>query len=192
MSRSFSVHTVCVCALFCWVIICRSLVASLSPVSDHTQTHTHTHTHTHRPVGCWGAGSASLWGSSECQLPAAVCAERTVQRKRNVLSHPSACSSLPLHRWGLLLHTVTPTLSLTATHSQTLWKLLVQLHMLDECTSISQHSAKLSALRKYVCSARISLSLLSLLNFIFTWMWQFLFAQNSQVLRCKGMLCVVS
>lgn len=116
MSRSFSVHTVCVCALFCRVIMCWSLVASNLPVTTHT--HTSTHKHTHRPVGCWGAGSASLWASSECQLPAAVCAERTVQRKRNVFPHPSACSSLPLHRWGLLLHSNT-TLNITVTHSLT-------------------------------------------------------------------------
>lgn len=191
MSRSFSVHTVCVCALFCRVIMCWSLVASNLPVTTHT--HTSTHKHTHRPVGCWGAGSASLWASSECQLPAAVCAERTVQRKRNVFPHPSACSSLPLHRWGLLLHSNT-TLNITVTHSHThthtlgVWKLLVQLllYMLDECT-IPEYRSPLC----YVCGARISLSLLTLLNFIFSWMWQFLSAQNSQVWRCRSILGVV-
>lgn len=118
MSRSFSVHTVCVCALFCRVIMCWSLVASNLPVTTHT--HTSTHKHTHRPVGCWGAGSASLWASSECQLPAAVCAERTVQRKRNVFPHPSAslctaeacCSTVTPH-WTLLW--------LTHTHTHTVY-----------------------------------------------------------------------
>lgn len=187
MSRSFSVHTVCVCALFCRVIMCWSLVASNLPVTTHT--HTSTHKHTHRPVGCWGAGSASLWASSECQLPAAVCAERTVQRKRNVFPHPSAslctaeacCSTVTPH-WTLLW--------LTHSHTHTLgvWKLLVQLllYMLGECT-IPEYRSPLC----YVCGARISLSLLTLLNFIFSWMWQFLSAQNSQVWRCRSILGVV-
>lgn len=51
-------------------------------------------------AGCRGEGSGALGGqqrsqsASECQLPAAVCAERTVWRKSDVVPHPSACSSL--------------------------------------------------------------------------------------------------
>ncbi len=79
MSMCSCLYTVCVCSLFCWLVTCWSLVTSLLSVTTHTHTHARP-----GPVGCRGVGLGSLGGQqrtrsvSECQLPAAVCDERTM------------------------------------------------------------------------------------------------------------------
>lgn len=96
MNMRLCVHTVCVCALLCWLIMCWSLVASL--LSGTTHTHTHTGV-----AGCWGVGSGALggsrglsqWVSVSCQQQF-VLREQYGEREMSSLIHQPAAASAPL------------------------------------------------------------------------------------------------